>query len=231
MCNCNTSIKSILCSFQISNYPGLAIGPEGRVYIADGNNIRMVDEFGIISTLAGHQHHRATWKPMPCTGSLPLDEVQLNWPTDIAINPLDDTLHFIDDDMVLQMTKDGRVKMVAGRPLHCHASQYGPNSPQSAALNQPQSITFSATGSSTSPRATRRGSTGSGRSAVTDRLRQLRARTPIATVWTPAASAGTPTRTWPPTRGSPPSAPSLSVLTASCLWRTRATTGSAPSPA
>ena len=106
----------------------------------------MVDEFGIISTLAGHQHHRATWKPMPCTGSLPIDEVQLNWPTDIAINPLDDTLHFIDDDMVLQMTKDGRVKMVAGRPLHCHASQYGPNSPQSAALNQPQSLTFSATG-------------------------------------------------------------------------------------
>ena len=125
---------------------GIAIGPEGRVYIADGNNIRMVDEFGVISTLAGHQHHRATWKPMPCTGSLPIDEVQLNWPTDIAINPLDDTLHFVDDDMVLQMTKDGRVKNVAGRPLHCHASQYDHNSPQSAALNQPQSITFSATG-------------------------------------------------------------------------------------
>ena len=106
----------------------------------------MVDEFGIISTLAGHQHHRATWKPMPCVGSLAIDEVQLNWPTDIAINPLDDTLHFIDDDMVLQMTKDGRVKIVAGRPLHCHQSQYGPNSPQSSALNQPQSITFSATG-------------------------------------------------------------------------------------
>merc|ERR1711892_33755 len=129
------------------SYPkGIAIGPEGRVYIADGNNIRMVDEFGIISTLAGHQHHRATWKPLPCIGTVPIEEVQLNWPTDITINPLDGTLHFIDDDMVLQLTKDDRIKIVAGRPLHCHPSQYGPNSPQSAALNEPQSITFSPTG-------------------------------------------------------------------------------------
>ena len=55
---------------------GIAIGPEGRVYIADGNNIRMVDEFGIISTLAGHQHHRATWKPLPCIGTIPISEVR-----------------------------------------------------------------------------------------------------------------------------------------------------------
>ena len=54
---------------------GLAIGPEGRVYIADGNNIRMVDEFGTISTLAGHQHHRSTWKPLPCVGTIPISEV------------------------------------------------------------------------------------------------------------------------------------------------------------
>ena len=106
----------------------------------------MVDELGIIHTLAGHQHHRATWKPMPCVGSLAIDEVQLNWPTDVAINPLDNTLHFIDDDMVLGMTQDGRVRIVAGRPLHCHAGQYAPGAPQSSALNQPQSIAFSATG-------------------------------------------------------------------------------------
>ena len=64
----------------------------------------------------------------------------------MTINPLDGTLHFIDDDMVLLLTKDHRIKIVAGRPLHCHPSQYGPNSPQSAALNEPQSIAFSPTG-------------------------------------------------------------------------------------
>ena len=47
------------------------------MYIADGNNIRMVDEFGTISTLAGHQHHRATWKPLPCVGTIPISEVCL----------------------------------------------------------------------------------------------------------------------------------------------------------
>ena len=106
----------------------------------------MVDEFGLISTLAGHQHHRATWKPMPCLGSLPVEEVQLNWPTDLTINPLDGSLHFLDDDMVLSLTPDGRVRVVAGRPLHCHSAQYSPHSAQSSALNQPQSITFSSTG-------------------------------------------------------------------------------------
>ena len=75
-----------------------------------------------------------------------MPQVQLNWPTDMTINPLDGTVHFIDDDMVLQLTKDHRIKIVAGRPLHCHPSQYGPNSPQSAALNEPQSIAFSPTG-------------------------------------------------------------------------------------
>ena len=129
------------------SYPkGLAIGPEGRVYIADGNNIRMVDERGLMSTLAGHQHHRASWQPLPCLGSLPLQEVQLNWPTDLAISPLDGTLHVVDDSMVLQVTADGRVRAVAGRPLHCHPSQYPPASPQAAALTEPQSIGFSPTG-------------------------------------------------------------------------------------
>ena len=125
---------------------GIAVGPDGRVYIADGNNIRVVDEFGIISTLVGHQNHRSTWKPLPCSGAVPLADVQLNWPTDLAINPLDGTLHFIDDSMVLSLTKDGRVQIAAGRPLHCHPSQYQENSPQSSALIEPQSISFSPRG-------------------------------------------------------------------------------------
>jgi hypothetical protein len=90
---------------------GIAIGADGKVYIADGNTIRMVDEFGGIQTLVGHQHHRATWRPLPCSGWLPAAEVQLNWPTDMAVNPLDGSLHFIDDNMVLKLTKDGRVQV------------------------------------------------------------------------------------------------------------------------
>ena len=106
----------------------------------------MVDEFGLIRTLIGHQHHRATWRPLPCSGSLPAAEVQLNWPTDLAVSPLDGALHFIDDSMVLKLTKDGRVQIVLGRPLHCHPSHYAADSIQSAALSEPQSIAFSPQG-------------------------------------------------------------------------------------
>ena len=94
---------------------------DGKVFIADGTNIRQVDENGYISTLVGHQHHRSSvWKPMPCEGPPSLaSEVQLNWPSELAISPLDGTLHFIDDNVVLKLTSDMRLTVVAGRPLHC----------------------------------------------------------------------------------------------------------------
>ncbi len=113
----------------------------------------MVDENGVMHTVVGHQKHRAAnWKPMACDTAVPVGDVQLNWPTDLAINPLDGTLHFIDDNMVMQLTNDGRIKIVAGRPLHCPppaASTQSPSSqddPQSSGLLEPQSISFSANG-------------------------------------------------------------------------------------
>ena len=60
---------------------------------------------------------RSTWRPMPCadSGAIPLArDVQLNWPTELAVSPLDNALHFIDDNVVLKMTNDGRVSIVAG---------------------------------------------------------------------------------------------------------------------
>lgn len=48
-------------------------------------------------------------------------QVQLQWPTNLALNPLDESLHIIDDRVVLKVTKDHRVKIVAGSPLHCYS--------------------------------------------------------------------------------------------------------------
>ncbi|XP_040567553.1 teneurin-m isoform X3 [Lepeophtheirus salmonis] len=132
-------------------YPkGVAIGPGGRIYIADGNNIRVVNEKGIITTLVGHQFHRSTWKPVPCEGSLPLSEVQLLWPTELAISPLDGSLHFIDDNLVLKLTNDGRVAVVAGRPLHCpppsENNEENGSLATSVSLIEPQSLSFAPNG-------------------------------------------------------------------------------------
>lgn len=47
-------------------------------------------------------------------------QAQLQWPTGLSLSPLDGSLHFIDDRLVLKLTADMKVKVVAGTPLHCH---------------------------------------------------------------------------------------------------------------
>ena len=67
--------------------------------------------------------HKSHWKPLPCEGMLKLEEAHLRWPTELAINPLDNSLHVIDDHMILKVTSDGRLQIIAGRPLHCNFQQ------------------------------------------------------------------------------------------------------------
>ncbi|CAH0721405.1 unnamed protein product, partial [Brenthis ino] len=130
-------------------YPkGVAVSIDNILYFADGTNIRMVDRDGIITTVIGNHMHRAHWKPIPCEGTLSVEEVHLRWPTELAINPLDNSLHIIDDHMILQMAPDGRVKVIAGRPLHCPSplTGYDMELATYATLVMPQSIGFGAAG-------------------------------------------------------------------------------------
>uniref|UniRef100_A0A182M9Z1 Tenascin-like protein n=1 Tax=Anopheles culicifacies TaxID=139723 RepID=A0A182M9Z1_9DIPT len=147
-------------------YPkGVAISSDNILYFADGTNIRMVDRDGVISTLIGNHMHKSHWKPVPCEGTLKIEEMHLRWPTELTINPLDDTLHIIDDHMILRMTPDGRVRVIAGRPMHCATAgasgtgvSTGVSGSVSAALNydtdlaihatlvMPQSIAFAPSG-------------------------------------------------------------------------------------
>lgn len=130
-------------------YPkGVAVSADNVLYFADGTNIRMVDRDGIITTVIGNHMHKSHWKPIPCEGTLNVEEVHLRWPTELAINPLDNSLHIIDDHMVLQLAPDGRVKVVAGRPLHCASpsASYDTELATHATLVMPQSIAFGPSG-------------------------------------------------------------------------------------
>ncbi|XP_060530352.1 teneurin-m isoform X2 [Cylas formicarius] len=130
-------------------YPkGVAVSNDNVLYFADGTNIRMVDRDGIVTTVIGNHMHKSHWKPLPCEGTLNIEEVHLRWPTELAINPLDNTLHIIDDHMILQLTLDGRVKVIAGRPLHCPSPLVGYDIELAAhaTLVMPQSIAFSSVG-------------------------------------------------------------------------------------
>lgn len=45
--------------------------------------------------------------------------MRLEWPTDLAINPMDNSIYVLDNNVVLQITENRQVRIVAGRPMHC----------------------------------------------------------------------------------------------------------------
>jgi sugar lactone lactonase YvrE len=139
-------------------YPkGVAIAADRKLYLADGTTIRVVDEEGVIDTLIGSKFPEKLWKPMSCAGTTRLEDAALRWPTEMAVNPLDNSLYFVDDGVVAKVTSDGRLQMIAGRPLHCRppASAASPAASSAASffnfasqstLVSPTSIAFSLQG-------------------------------------------------------------------------------------
>ncbi|XP_061169948.1 teneurin-m-like isoform X4 [Saccostrea echinata] len=98
---------------------GIAINKEGVIYIADNLNIRQISATGIITTLIGSHNQLRTQEPMSCDHSRPASQVQLHWPTALAIDPLDDSLHILDKNVILKLTKDNYIVTIAGRPSNC----------------------------------------------------------------------------------------------------------------
>lgn len=45
--------------------------------------------------------------------------MRLEWPTDLTVNPLDNSLYVLDNNIVLQISESRRVRIIAGRPIHC----------------------------------------------------------------------------------------------------------------
>ena len=135
-------------------YPkGIAISADRKLYLADGTTIRVVDEEGVINTLIGSKFPEKLWKPMGCGVTTRLEDAALRWPTEMAVNPLDNTLYFVDDGVVAKVTSDGRLQMVAGRPLHCRPSDGAAatlasffNFASQSTLVSPTSISFSLQG-------------------------------------------------------------------------------------
>ncbi|KAK3100005.1 hypothetical protein FSP39_013415 [Pinctada imbricata] len=84
---------------------GIAISKEGIVYIADNLNIRRIDNKGKIMTLIGSQGQLRAWEPMSCEDSQPASKARLQWPTDLAVDPVDNTLHILDKNVILKLTK------------------------------------------------------------------------------------------------------------------------------
>ncbi|KAM9329351.1 teneurin-3 isoform 7-T7 [Gastrophryne carolinensis] len=97
---------------------GIAVDKNGLIYFVDGKVIRKVDQNGIISTLLG-SNDLTSARPLTCDTSMHISEVRLEWPTDLAINPMDNSIYVLDNNVVLQITENRQVRIAAGRPMYC----------------------------------------------------------------------------------------------------------------
>jgi len=98
------------------DYPkSVAISVDRTMYISDGRNLRVVTPEGRIDTLVGGRSGPVgPPRPPECQRIFEADDVRLQWPTKLALSPLDNTLHIVDDSMVLRLTPDMRLQAVAG---------------------------------------------------------------------------------------------------------------------
>jgi YD repeat-containing protein len=121
---------------------GLALGPDGSLYVADsdGDRIRRIGPDGIISAVAGNGAVRYSGDGAPALNAA------FNEPASTAIGP-DGTLYIADSDnhRIRRVGLDGRVSTVAGTGTAGAAGDGGPAS--LAELNRPRSLSFAPDGS------------------------------------------------------------------------------------
>ncbi|XP_038630838.1 teneurin-1 isoform X3 [Scyliorhinus canicula] len=97
---------------------GIAVDKYGFIFFVDGTTIRKVDQDGVITTIIGSNGLTST-QPLSCESVMDISQVRLEWPTDLAVNPIDNSLYVLDNNIVLQVSETSRVRIVAGRPIHC----------------------------------------------------------------------------------------------------------------
>jgi len=101
---------------------GIAISADRILYFADGTAIRSVDTDGIIRTIVGRPANPVFGlQPAPCNMAVKPDQIQPLWPTQLSLNPVDNTIHWMDNNVVLKLSAAGYVQVVAGLPQHCAA--------------------------------------------------------------------------------------------------------------
>ncbi|MBN1570137.1 MAG: hypothetical protein JXA73_20005 [Acidobacteria bacterium] len=143
--NCGDNGPARLARFS-NSYPdkGIALGPDGGIYIADTGNhrIRRIGPDGIISTVAGTGVSGFSGDGGPAT------QASFSWPTGIAAG-LDGSLYISDSFRVRRIWPDGIIRTIAGIGARCDAktSPCGDGGPALEAKISPRSIAIARDGS------------------------------------------------------------------------------------
>jgi RHS repeat-associated protein len=116
---------------------GIAVGPDGSLYIGDGGNrrIRRVGTDGIIHTIAGTGvvcgsvffHPTDASFNAACGNGIPASQAPLGVPHQLSVGP-DGTLYFLDNanGRVRRIAPDGKVWTVVGNPQQIPNGDGGP---------------------------------------------------------------------------------------------------------
>jgi RHS repeat-associated protein len=125
---------------------GVAVGPDGSVYIADTGNavVRRVDASGIITTVVGMPGVQCSPITAPCGDGGPARQAQLHSPESVALGP-DGSLYIADPgaNRVRKVSPNGIISTVAGTGQPCAPSTAacGDGGPATQAqLNQNQHL-------------------------------------------------------------------------------------------
>ncbi|XP_053057610.1 teneurin-1 isoform X2 [Acinonyx jubatus] len=97
---------------------GITVDRHGFIYFVDGTMIRRIDDNAVVTTVIGSNGLTST-QPLSCDSGMDVTQVRLEWPTDLAVNPMDNSLYVLDNNIVLQISENRRVRIIAGRPIHC----------------------------------------------------------------------------------------------------------------
>ena len=138
---------------------GITVTDEGRVFVADTNNflLRMIDRFGIVTTVAGtvttaefqQNGTRLEGCPLPCLSGIPGDsdgalrDSHFTYPSDVAYIPDEDALLVTDRHRIRRVDLNlNIVTTVAGRSSEGMRDGIGSES----SFNNPSSVTVTGDG-------------------------------------------------------------------------------------
>ncbi len=130
---------------ELNNPSGVAVTPDGTVYISDTGNhtVRAVSGDGMITTVAGSGRAGAPDDRVPAGARS--TEVDLNSPTSLALGP-DGTLYLADAALfrIFALTPDGVISVVAGTGRPGSAGDGGPAT--AATIGQPGGLAVAGDG-------------------------------------------------------------------------------------
>ena len=101
---------------------GIAVSVDRSVYLSDGKTLRLINPQGVISTLVGGHHHLAG---LGCgTTSYLAGQLELHWPAQLAVSPLDSSLHLVDNNQAEKRLLDPKNSTVnnSGYTRHQHSN-------------------------------------------------------------------------------------------------------------